>query len=104
MARSIRVFKEPSQIQFAVQKLETKVAMLSEAKRGDTFLREGAICMRVDNSVNVIREDLPLIEYASVAQAIRNKIWVCNLQTGRVWASEDCPVEWIKVCVTVEGE
>lgn len=100
----IMTFKKPSTIQFKLKKAEPKQAMLSQAQRGVTFLREGAICMRVDVSAYQGLKDLRLELSRAVKELHDNGLWIINLQTGRVFVSEDMPVEWIKLTVDVAGE
>lgn len=99
----IMTFKKPSSIQFRL-KSEPSKAMLSQAKRGDTFLREGAICMRTDISAYQGLKELPLALSRSIKELHDNGLWILNLQTGRVFISENVPVEWIKLTVDVAGE
>lgn len=102
---AIKKFTKPSSIQFRT-KVEDKgpLPMLAQTKRGVTFLREGAICMRVDVSPYQAIKDMPAELYNLIQGVTDNHLWIINLQTGRVFISEDMPVEWIKLTVDVEGE
>lgn len=102
---AIKKFVKPSSIQFQTKvKPEAKYPMLSQAARGITFMREGAICMRVDVSAYQAIKDLKGDAYSKIKNTIDTQLWIINLQTGRVFVSQDVPVEWIKLTVDVEGE
>lgn len=91
---SIKSFKSASQLAFEGVPSDDSVA-LSKTSRGDVFLREGAVCMRVETNYTPERPawSTPAHQYA-----------IINLQTGRVWFAEDCQVKYIKARVLVETE
>lgn len=102
MTREIAVFKKPSQLKVVLAKPSPKHGpSISDAKRGDLFLRNGAICMRVDVGLYELESRCPPV--VEVAKDDR-RFAIINLQTGRVWFSEDQEVEFIKATLTVEAE
>jgi hypothetical protein len=76
--------------------------MISDAKRGETFLREGAICVRVD--VSDYQGEHSGQQRCEDLKPKAGRYWIHNLQTGRVWASEDKPIEWVKITMTVDSK
>jgi len=100
--RSIAVFKNPSKLKVVLSKpVSVQVPMLSQAKRGELFLRNGAVCMRVDVGLYELGSRCPpVVKVADNDQ----RFAVINLQTGRVWFSADQEVEFIKATLTVDGE
>jgi hypothetical protein len=100
--RSIAVFKNPSKLKVVLSKpVSVQVPMLSQAKRGELFLRNGAVCMRVDVGLYELESRCPpVVKVADNDQ----RFAVINLQTGRVWFSADQEVEFIKATLTVDGE
>lgn len=102
----LRVYKTPSQIKFTVvEPDDSEQPMLSQAKRGNTFLREGAICMAVDCNINPkLLDNMHESIQGILHKTLNGLFWVCNLQSGRVYASEDMPIKWVKLTVHVDGE
>lgn len=102
----LRVYKTPSQIKFVIVDPDAMdQPMLSHAKRGDTFLREGAVCMRVDCNINPrLLETMQPNSRNLITNTIEKLLWVTNLQSGRTYASEDMPIKWVKLTVQVDGE
>lgn len=92
-ANNLKVFKSSSKLTFRVDLPEQR--MLSSTVRGDVFLREGAIHMRVDYGVGIIQQQ---------DDEAKGKYGVINLQTGRVWLADDCAIEHVRAVVTLEGE
>jgi hypothetical protein len=90
---SIKVFKHPSKLKVVIDPPPAPVSMLSGTVKGDTFLREGALCMRVELGYHCEREGI----VGSPA------LWIINLQTGRVWAAGDRVIDHVKACLTLEG-
>lgn len=102
--KQIAVFKSPSQIKFSIAVApEDQQPMLSHTKRGVPFLREGAICMRVDVSAHRALQEISSKKAEETKHLLDDRLWIINLQTGRVFISQDMPVEWIKLNVSVEG-
>jgi len=99
---AIRVFKSPSKLTVVVKNpVEAeRPPMISDSKRGDTFMREGALCMRTD--VSLYRASA--VEGRDDVTAPEGYYWILNLQTGRTWASADVPIRWVKATVTLDGE
>lgn len=107
MTRSIAVFKNPSKLKVVLAKqVDKSVPMISKAKRGELFLRNGAVCMRVDVGKYEIELRCPEAHEAmqEELEGIEEKFAIINLQTGRVWWSADQEVEYVKAVLTVEGE
>lgn len=102
----LRVYEKPSQIKFTVVESDgSEQPMLSQARRGDTFLREGAICMAATCNINPkLIEQLTGPSKSLINNTLDRLFWVCNLQSGRVYASEDMPIKWVKLTVHVDGE
>lgn len=90
---NLKVFKSSSKLTFRVDLPEQR--MLSSTQRGDVFLREGAIHMRVDYGVGIAQQH---------EDEAAGKYGVINLQTGRVWLADECAIEHVRAVVTLEGE
>lgn len=61
--------------------------------------------MRVDVSAYQAIKNLTTEEAETVKDILVDRLlWVINLQTGRVFVSEDKPIDWIKLTVDVDGE
>lgn len=112
IAKGVATFKSPSKIEFVVEaKPPINRPRLSDTKRGDTFLwkaahgrHDAAVCFRTD--VSVYRASLPgAMQPISPesAKALRDHIFITNLQTGRTFIAEDCEIEYVKVKMTLEG-
>lgn len=99
--RAIKTFKSPSSITFALGESEYDGPMISHAERGQTFLRDGAICVRVD--VSNYQGESDDSKRCKDIEPKAGRYWIHNLQTGRVWSSEDKPIEWIKITMTVDS-
>lgn len=90
--KEIKVFKQPSKLEFKLG--ESGNVALSVAERGDVFLRDGAVCMRVEMESNLERETVKA-----------GKAYIINLQTGRVWAAEATDrISFVSATVTLAGE
>lgn len=106
----IAVFKSPSKIQFDVKPKAVKRPLLSETKRGETFLWQGAnkrvdpaVCMRADVSAHQVLTNYDPSSCKGIERSMSDAIWITNLQTGRTFVAVDCEIEYIKVKMTVEG-
>jgi hypothetical protein len=101
----IKTFTKPSAIEFAAACDEVARPKLSDAKRGETFLRDGAVCMRVDVSAYQAMKNSNETIKDAVHDALKDSIFIINLQTGRVFIGNPIDdVTWIKVKMTLEGE
>lgn len=101
--KAIKVFKSPSKIKFTLAKNAHASPVLGDAKRGDTFLLNDSVHMRVDVSLYQVIKDF--VNSAHIQDVTRNAVYVLNLQTGRAYVSDPAnPVEWVKVAMTLEGE
>lgn len=67
-----------SNISFSNVTGKTKTIKLSTMLEGQTFLRNGAVCMRVKQC-----------HIKDFAGCLRTKVWIVNLQTGSCWAADD---------------
>lgn len=116
---TIKKYAKPSKIVFDVQPTPPGFT-LGMATIGQTFLREGAVCMRVECSaykaLESMREGAKGIDFAigdtkaadklfnMLKDALKSAPFICNLQTGRVWvANPDDQIEWVKVRMTLDG-
>jgi hypothetical protein len=91
--KEIKVYKEPSKLSFQLADRDDSVA-LSTTERGDVFLRDGAVCMRVEVESSLDR-----------AAIKEGKAYLINLQTGRVWPAEGTDrIRFVQAVVTLEGE
>lgn len=93
-SNGVKVFKSASKLKIEINR--PAQCMLSTAERGDVFLREGAIHMRVEYDGSLHDQARRSNETGQYS--------IVNLQTGRVWLAEDCAVEHVKAVVTLEGE
>ncbi|QHJ81338.1 MAG: hypothetical protein [Bacteriophage sp.] len=110
MSRKLMVFKKPSNIIFKAARPEPEeVFTIRDAKRGNTFLHRGAVCMLSEVSAYRIFNNEPRVisfkEQEALEDILRNGIFITNLQTGRTFAvKHDDEIEWSKVTMTVESE
>lgn len=110
MARELAVFKKASDIIFKVEPTKADpIITVAEAKRGNTFLHRGAICMLSEVSAYQALEAQPslLSQVARdrIEELLKDSIFITNLQTGRTFAVRHTDeIEWIKVTMTVEGK
>lgn len=109
MSREIAVFKKPSDIIFKTEPTKmTEIVTVKQAKRGNTFLHRGAICMLSEVSAYQIFQgvdELTITKGAKnlISVMLGQGIFVTNLQTGRTFAVKpDDEIEWIRVTMTVE--
>lgn len=100
---SIKTFKEPSSINFVAE--ESLKFFLKDAKRGSTFLCDGAICMLSNLSAHQAVKDLSPEMRELIANSINKFLWVINLQTGRTYTrAPDTVIEFVKITMTVDTE
>ena len=91
--KEIKVYKEPSKLEFRLAERDDTVPLAS-TERGDVFLRDGAVCMRVEVEASLDR-----------AAVKEGKAYIINLQTGRVWPAEGTDrIRFVQAVVTLEGE
>jgi hypothetical protein len=82
----LKEYKDPSALE--IQYLGTKEVMLSETSRGDLFLREGAVCMRLEYDFDKFSNRV-------------NGYCIVNLGTGRTWFADECAVKRVTGKLTV---
>lgn len=100
----IKTFKSPSKILFKVAAVDTTTPKLEDTKRGETFLLNGAVCMRADVSPFQAIKDIEAKIYNLVRDEFIAAIWVTNLQTGRTFvACGNQDIEYVKVTMTLVG-
>lgn len=104
----IKEYKSPSSIIFEIKPVDENTVLLKEAKRGDTFICEEAICMATDqNPAYMMRQHYGLID-RDIKLALHNSMdlmWITNLQTGRAYfRPKDTPIKWVRITLTVDGE
>lgn len=109
MKRELAVFRKPSDIIFKVEPTKADpVIRVSAAKRGNTFLHRGAVCMLTEVSAFQALNAQPVL-FTQVArerieELLKEAIFITNLQTGRTYAVKpDDEIEWIRVTMTVES-
>lgn len=107
----IATFKSPSKAEFVLKvPIRQAKPRLSQAKRGDTFLWQGAhlrndkaICMLTTVSAYQYAIKQTQAHQNILKKAQDSGIWIVNLQTGRTFVAEDCEIEFVKLTIHVEG-
>lgn len=89
MAGKLKDYSGPSELKISYS--GTRLPMLSEMQRGQLFLRDGAVCMKVDVGGNNEGDKIPE----------PRGYGIINLGTGRVWFADDCPVERVQATMNV---
>lgn len=79
MMRNFKSFKGAHSLSFE-EDTQPKAVLLSDVKVGDTFMREGAYCMRVQDSV--------LNQEFKDGVRNENMVVIINLQTANVWPAK----------------
>lgn len=109
MKRELAVFTKPSDIIFKAEPTKADpVITVAAAKRGNTFLHRGAICMLSEVSayqaLNAHDLSLTATSRLWVEILLKEGIFITNLQTGRTFAVKpDDEIEWVRVTMTVES-
>ena len=113
-------YQKPSTIVFEEVEAKKDGPKVSDAKMGVTFLRDGAVCMRVEVSIwRILSEAEKSCGFSSMSADCRAAVHkyqdhaktrskdataIINLQTGRVFFANDSdPIEWIKVTMSVDA-